>query len=50
MTRGQKGCFIFCTDPELNKYFQTRLRKTNTYQDFSPSQFDKVAEDKELYE
>lgn len=50
MTRGQKGCFIFCTDPELNQYFQSRLTKTVTYQDFSPSKFDKVAEDSELYE
>ena len=22
MTRGQKGCYIFCTDPETNTYFE----------------------------
>lgn len=25
MTRGQKGCFIFCTDPETNAYFKEAL-------------------------
>ena len=50
MTRGQKGCFIFCTDPELNEYFKSRLEKTIKYNDFSPSRMDKVAEDQELYE
>jgi len=25
MTRGQKGCFIFCTDPETNAYFQATI-------------------------
>jgi hypothetical protein len=50
MTRGQKGCFIFCTDPELNEYFKSRLNKAVVYNDFSPSQLDMVAEDKGLYE
>jgi hypothetical protein len=27
MTRGQKGCFIYCTDKELERYFNDRLRK-----------------------
>ena len=26
MTRGMKGCYIFCTDPETQAYFQDRLR------------------------
>ena len=26
MTRGQKGCYIFCTDPETNLWFKSRLR------------------------
>ncbi|WP_040228481.1 DUF2075 domain-containing protein [Bhargavaea cecembensis] len=31
MTRGQKGCFVFCTDRELNEYFKERLdRATNS--------------------
>ena len=25
MTRGQKGCYIFCTDPETNLWFRSRL-------------------------
>lgn len=25
MTRGLKGCFIYCTDPETNEYFRKRL-------------------------
>ena len=28
MTRGMKGCYIFCTDPETQKYFQSRLNAT----------------------
>lgn len=27
MTRGQKGCFVFCTDPALQAYFEERLEK-----------------------
>ena len=26
MTRGLKGCFIYCIDPEMNKHFRARLR------------------------
>lgn len=25
MTRGQKGCYIYCTDPETAEYFQTAI-------------------------
>ncbi len=25
MTRGSKGCYIFCTDPETNAYFKERI-------------------------
>ncbi|MBB2483002.1 DUF2075 domain-containing protein [Bacillus sp. APMAM] len=49
MTRGQKGCFIFCTDPMLNNYFQNRLIKTLAYDDLSPSLVSKVAENTEGY-
>ncbi|MBS4217500.1 DUF2075 domain-containing protein [Bacillus sp. FJAT-49711] len=45
MTRGQKGCFIFCTDPKLNYYFKNRLKKTITYNDLSPNLGTMVAED-----
>ncbi|KIL53133.1 DUF2075 domain-containing protein [Jeotgalibacillus campisalis] len=46
MTRGQKGCFIFCTDPELNTYFRERLNKAVDYEDLSPSRMDIVADPK----
>ncbi|MFB5195279.1 DNA/RNA helicase domain-containing protein [Neobacillus sp. KR4-4] len=49
MTRGQKGCFIFCTDPKLNSYFKKRLQKTQIYDDLSPTSHSKVAEDEEGY-
>ncbi|WP_444899863.1 DNA/RNA helicase domain-containing protein [Microbulbifer sp. VAAC004] len=29
MTRGQKGCYIFCTDPETRDYFKTLARREN---------------------
>ncbi|MBS4192344.1 DUF2075 domain-containing protein [Bacillus sp. FJAT-49705] len=49
MTRGQKGCFIFCTNPKLNHYFKQRLQKTSLYQDLSPKWERKVAEDQTEY-
>ena len=27
MTRGQKGCFIHCTDKDLGEYFVERLKE-----------------------
>lgn len=30
MTRGQKGCFVYCTDPHLAEYFKHRFYKSNT--------------------
>ncbi|RSK26078.1 DUF2075 domain-containing protein [Bacillus sp. HMF5848] len=50
MTRGQKGCFIYCTDPELNTYFENRLQTTRTYNDLSPDRLLKVAEETGEYE
>lgn len=29
MTRGQKGCYIFCTDKQLSNYFKAHLPKIN---------------------
>lgn len=29
MTRGMKGCFVYCTDPETAAYFRSRLAKTH---------------------
>ena len=31
MSRGQKGCYIYCTDPETNAYF-SKLAKTVSYE------------------
>lgn len=31
MTRGQKGCFIYCTNPALQQYFKDRLDKVMFY-------------------
>lgn len=36
MTRGQKGCFIFCTDPALRAYFKMRLQKAVKYGEVQP--------------
>ncbi|MBR4948559.1 MAG: DUF2075 domain-containing protein [Clostridiales bacterium] len=27
LTRGMKGCYIYCVDPELEKYFKDRIKK-----------------------
>jgi DUF2075 family protein len=27
MTRGMKGCYVYCTDPEVAKYFNDRLKQ-----------------------
>lgn len=31
MTRGQKGCFVFCTDSTLQEYLNERLEKVTLY-------------------
>lgn len=37
MTRGMKGCYIFCTDPETQEYFKNQFKsnnkKSNIYSD-----------------
>ena len=30
MTRGMKGCYVYCTDPELSKYLKERSRISKT--------------------
>ncbi|MCE7792842.1 DUF2075 domain-containing protein [Salipaludibacillus sp. CUR1] len=51
LTRGQKGCFIYCTDKELEKYFRERLEKV-TYE-YEENEFFRpvmeVAEESERY-
>lgn len=49
MTRGQKGCFVFCTDPELKDYFKERLQRTKAYNDLSPKWELRAAEEREGY-
>lgn len=29
MTRGQKGCYIYCTDKNLSNYLKKRLNQNN---------------------
>ncbi|MFE8701555.1 DNA/RNA helicase domain-containing protein [Cytobacillus sp. FJAT-54145] len=51
MTRGQKGCYVYCTDPELAKYLKNRYEQSNTVyeqNEFFRSEF-RVAEEKEDY-
>lgn len=53
MTRGQKGCYIYCTNKNLSNYLKRRLNQNNT----TMYQFDieenttniMVAEDNEEY-
>lgn len=48
LTRGQKGCFIYCTDQALSQYIQSKIKQMqNTYQLFSQKMY--VAEDFEDY-
>jgi uncharacterized protein len=51
MTRGQKGCFVYCTDKELEGYFIERVR--DIQQEYAENEFFRempmVAEDKEEY-
>lgn len=51
LTRGQKGCFVYCTNQELAAYLKERFNKSS--KDYEENEFfkpwDKVAEDKERY-
>jgi uncharacterized protein len=51
MTRGQKGCFVYCTDKELEGYFKERVR--DIQQSYEENEFfremPQVAEDKGKY-
>ena len=31
MTRGMKGCFVYCTDPALGDYFRRRLSQSGSH-------------------
>lgn len=51
MTRGQKGCYVYCTDPALADYLRQRYEQSNTV--YEENEFFKpelrVSEDKEEY-
>ncbi|MEQ6377731.1 DUF2075 domain-containing protein [Bacillaceae bacterium S4-13-56] len=48
MTRGQKGCYVYCTDKKLEEYLRSRLKRESFYKE---SQYlnEKVAESKSEY-
>lgn len=51
LTRGQKGCFVYCTNKELENYFRKRLKDIE--HSYNENEFSKplsiVAEEKEEY-
>ncbi len=53
MTRGMKGCYIYCTDKELANYFKDRMNITKKELEYLDDEvFEnilKVAEDSEEY-
>src|SRR5690606_5426109 len=40
MTRGQKGCYLFCTDSETNAFFQAIIQSPEHNPPLSPNQHD----------
>ena len=48
MTRGIKGCRVYCTDENLSAYLKSRLSPTLFY-DANPSGYLIVSEDPEDY-
>ena len=50
MTRGQKGCYIYCEDKALSEYLKRRLEiKNKNYEEENKNQSMKVAEESEEY-
>ena len=52
MTRGQKGCYIYCTDKKLSEYLKKRLNQNRDiiYAIDDDKKYNlKVAEDSEEY-
>lgn len=47
MTRGQKGCYVYCTDEELAEYLKSRLNKVELERKEVAGLL--VAEDRESY-
>lgn len=40
MTRGQKGCYIYCTDKNLSNYLKKRLKQFDKVIHYAPVQDD----------
>ncbi|AST07459.1 ATP-binding protein [Anoxybacillus flavithermus] len=50
LTRGQKGCFVYCTNKELERYLKNRLQHlARPYKENECTQLPIVAEEKERY-
>lgn len=49
MTRGQKGCFVFCTDKPLAEYLKERISRVQEYESSDFFKKDYVAENKDDY-
>ena len=50
MTRGQKGCFVYCTDKELEEYLLERMSEIKvTYGENEFFREMRVAEEREDY-
>lgn len=49
MTRGQKGCFIYCTDKELEKYLIDRIKRVSQEERIFGEYMSSVAEEKGRY-
>jgi DUF2075 family protein len=52
MTRGMKGCYIYCVDPSLKEYFMQRMKKMNSSYYYNPvfEQILKVADQSGIYQ
>ncbi|MDQ0350322.1 DUF2075 family protein [Alkalibacillus filiformis] len=48
MTRGQKGCFVYCTDKNLERYLMERLKREKDYNEMINQEM-KVAERRRDY-
>ncbi|WP_405230362.1 DNA/RNA helicase domain-containing protein [Lentisalinibacter sediminis] len=49
MTRGQKGCFVYCTDPETSEYFENLAASEAYARESRTQEFDQAAEESEDY-
>ncbi|WP_251572650.1 DNA/RNA helicase domain-containing protein [Neobacillus cucumis] len=51
MTRGQKGCFVYCTDQELAAYFKERFKNSSRLYEENEfyRSYPRIAEDREEY-